>query len=406
MTIHVVGGLYKELCVRPWWDQLYGSAGRAAAAIATMGNEVYLHTYANSAVVEDFRRYAAQLPSTLTLEAVPCDTTLLFRYLHDSSHPDIYGVPDVPLDPIYLEAEQIIRFGMLEGSAIVNAEWAVYDPQNAGSAELFGQNGSRAKHLALVLNLYEARVMSSSPTASAEECAHKLAALESAEVIVIKMGPAGALIWSQGTVHTVPAYKTENVWKIGSGDTFVAHFARAWMNDGVSAHEAAAQASLATAYYCDKKILPCHEYLSGFNPDAIRVEQDFLDGKRPRVYLAGPFFDTAQVWLIEEARKNLQEMGFDVFSPFHDIGMGSAADVVKLDILGIETSDIIFAIADGLDAGTIYEVGYARALRKPVVILCERESEESMKMAEGTDCIIRRSYTSSLYAALWAAVSQ
>lgn len=406
MTIHVVGGLYREFCIRPLWDHLYGSAGRAAAAISTMGNEVTLHTYATSVAVDEFRNYAVQLPSHVTVEAVPCNTTLFFRYLHDSSHPDIYDVPDVPLDPIEVRAEKVIRFGMLEGSAVVDAEWAVYDPQNAGSAERFGANGSRAKHLALVLNLYEARSMSASPGATAEECARKLAVHDGAEVVIIKMGPAGAFVWSQGAVHTVPAYKTENVWKIGSGDAFVAHFARAWMNDGVSAYEAAALASLATAYYCEKKILPRREYLTEFQRDEIRVKQEFLDGKRPQVYLAGPFFDTAQVWFIEEARKNLREMGFKVFSPFHDIGMGSSEDVVKLDIQGIERSDIIFALVDGLDAGTIYEVGYARAMGKPVVILCERESEESMKMAEGTDCIIRRSYTSSLYAALWAAVSQ
>ena len=406
MTIHVVGGLYREFCVRPLWDQLYGSAGRATAAIATMRSDVTFHTYANPIAVDEFRNYAVQLPSRVTVEAVPCNTTISFRYLHDSSQPDIYGVPDVPLDPIEVTAEKVVRFGMLEGTAVVDAEWAVYDPQNAGSAERFGENGSRAKHLALVLNLYEARAMSKSPEATAEECARKLAVHDGAEVVIIKMGPAGAFVWSQGAVHTVPAYKTENVWKIGSGDTFVAHFARAWMNDGVSAHEAAALASLATAYYCEKKTIPYREYLTEFKRDEIRVNQEFLNGKRPQVYLAGPFFDTAQVWFIEEARKNLREMGFKVFSPFHDIGMGSAADVVKLDIQGIEKSDIVFAIVDGLDAGTIYEVGYARAVGKPVVILCERESEESMKMAEGTDCVICRSYTSALYAALWAAVSQ
>jgi nucleoside 2-deoxyribosyltransferase len=78
------------------------------------------------------------------------------------------------------------------------------------------------------------------------------------------------------------------------------------------------------------------------------------------VYLAGPFFDLAQVWLIEQARANLREMGLEVFSPYHDIGLGSANDVVAKDLEGIDASHLVFAIADGLDPGTLYEIGYAR----------------------------------------------
>ena len=371
-----------------------------------MGDDVVFHTYATPLAAEEFCNYAIMLQASVRVEPVACNTTLYFRYLHDSSRPDIFGVPDTQLDSIMLKQDKIVRFGMLEGDAVIDAEWAVYDPQNAGAVQRFAANGSKAKHLALVLNLTEARAMCGEPQATAEACVRMLAASDGAEVVIIKMGPAGAFVWAQGDIHKVPAYKTSSVWKIGSGDMFVAHFARAWMNEGMPAHEAAAFASKATAYYCEKRTIPYPQLLTDFNPAEIKIKPEFLDGKKPQVYLAGPFFDTAQVWFIEEARTNLREMGFKVFSPFHDIGMGAAVDVVKLDIDGIKNSDILFAVVDGLDAGTIYEVGYARALDKPVVILCERESEESMKMAEGTACVISRTYTSALYAALWAAISQ
>jgi nucleoside 2-deoxyribosyltransferase len=69
----------------------------------------------------------------------------------------------------------------------------------------------------------------------------------------------------------------------------------------------------------------------------------------------------------------------------------------------LEQADLVFAIAGGADPGTIFEVGYARAKGKKVVIYSEREDTESMKMAEGTACIICREYTTALYTTLWEA---
>lgn len=374
--------------------------------MGTMGDTVSFHTYATDASAQEFLELAAMLPGPVTLLPTKAEVTVSFRYLHDSAVPVISNRPAEPLAPLQVKEAKVVRFGMLEGSAVVDAEWAVYDPQNVGAVERFSDNGSRAKRLALVLNLGEARTMSKAHGGSAQACAEALAASEGAEVVVIKMGPAGAFVWSQGQVHTVPAYKTKSVWKIGSGDMFVAHFARAWMGEGKPAHEAAACASKATAFYCELQTMPYPGALDTFEREEIKVTDAFLRGEKPLVYLAGPFFDTAQVWFIEEARIGLREMGLEVFSPFHDIGIGSAAEVVELDIQGIKKADVIFAIADGLDAGTIFEIGYARALDKPVVVLAERESDEPLKMAEGTNCVIRKTYTSALYAALWAGVSQ
>lgn len=406
MSIHVVGGLYREICARPTWNYIYGSAGRAAAAIAAMGDEVSLHTYATSHAIDEYQLFAGWLPGKVILSEISCDFTIEFQYIHDSARPKISDVPESLLEPIKIKEDRVVRFGMLEGDAIVDAEWAVYDPQNVGAAALFRSNGSTARHLALVLNLYEARVMSNNMKGTAEECARSIAERDDAEVVIIKMGPLGALVWSKGDTSTVPAYVTKNVWKIGSGDMFVAHFAKAWMGDGISPHEAAAAASKATAYYCETQIMPNADQVRNFDRDKIDVSPEFIAGKRPQVYLAGPFFDTAQTWFIDEVRKNLLELGLKVFSPFHDIGMGSARDVVKLDIKGIEESDLMFAVADGLDAGTIYEIGYARALGKNVVVLCEREPDESMKMPMGSDCFIYQNYTTALYAVLWVGATQ
>jgi len=326
-----------------------------------------------------------------------------FQYLHDMAAPDIFGRPTQLYPPLLVNEEKVVRFGMLEGDAIVNSEWAVYDPQNVGSVVSFSANGSKAKHLALVLNSWEAGQMAGLPGHPPETCAPAIAQKEGAEVVVIKMGPRGAFVWTSGQVTQVPAYRTTNVWKIGSGDCFVAHFANAWMQEGRSPADAAAAASFATAYYCQHQLFPTPGLLADFKPTEIEVSAAYASGSEREIYLAGPFFDLSQVWMIEQARMNLREVGLKVFSPFHDVGRGSASDVVEKDLLAIKKAHLIFAVSDGLDAGTIYEIGYARAIGKPVVVYSERESEESLKMMEGSGCIVCSNYTTAIYSALWEA---
>jgi nucleoside 2-deoxyribosyltransferase len=65
---------------------------------------------------------------------------------------------------------------------------------------------------------------------------------------------------------------------------------------------------------------------------------------------------------------------------------------------------VLFAIGDGLDSGTIFEIGYARALNKPVVFYAEKESEQDKKMMEGSDCTITDDYVSAVYQMVWEAV--
>lgn len=404
MTIHVVGGVYREYCVHPRWNQVYGSAGRAALAIASMGSSVKLHSYLNPETLDIFNVEAAW-QSQLTIEPTTVSGVVRFDYLHDMATPTISGLPGKPYGVIQVNEEKVLRFGMLEGNAVVHAEWAVYDPQNQHSAESFGSNGSTAKHLALVLNTREAATMAGMPQQPPAVTAPAIAASQGAEVVVVKMGPEGAFVWTaQGTTQ-VPAYRTDSVWKIGSGDCFAAHFANEWMRNGLSPAAAARVASIATAFYCVNKRLPTNGELTSCSFPEILVSRKFRSKDRPQVYLAGPFFDLAQVWMVEQASTTLKSLGLRVFSPYHDIGLGSADDVVAKDLKGIQDSDVLFAIADGLDAGTIYEIGYARALGKPVVVYSERHDEESLKMMQGSGCSICTNFTTAVYALLWEAAT-
>lgn len=398
--IAVAGGVYREWCMRPAWREIYGSAGRAASAISSMGALVDLHAYMDSAELEVLQSRGAL--EGFCVIPTSASRTITFEYHHGLETPRIYG-PREPLPPLVVSGDQIIRFGILSGDAQVFGHQVVYDPQDASAPKSFWANGSTADQLALILNRHEAELLTGLHGAPATKLADQLIHGKEAHVAVIKLGPQGSLVHDGSTIHRIPAYKTDRVWKIGSGDNFVAHFAFRWMHEGKSPAESANLASIATAYYCQTRGFATPDILETFQPEPIRPSESCLAGHRAVVYLAGPFFTLAQLWLIQQARTDLMAMGLRVFSPFHDVGHGSAEDVVQLDLDAIDKADLVFAVGDGLDSGTIYEIGYARAKGIPVIIYCENESDESKKMMKGSDCMLCDDYVTAIYQTLWAA---
>lgn len=398
--IVIAGGVYRELCMHPRWDEYFGSAGRAAAAIAALGIPARLHAYADVEARASMEARAALGGYEIVLR--PMGRTPGFHYIHGLSTP-IVQKDDMQVR-LEVRADCVLRFGMIEGDAVVAGRRVVYDPQDAVSPKSFHANGSTADELALVLNRHEAALLLGRVLENSEQMARELAEREGASVVIIKQGPQGALVLENGSASRVPAYRTPKVWKIGSGDQFAANFAAAWLGRGVSAHDAADSASKATAYYCAHfGAFPDAEALAAFNPAQIAIGPHWLDSRRPIVYLAGPFFNLSQLWLVEQARTALIEMGLLVFSPFHDVGRGSAQDVVSQDLEGIKKAAVVLALADGMDAGTVYEIGYARALNCPVVVYSECETIEARKMMEGSDCVLVEDFVTAIYQTVWEA---
>jgi hypothetical protein len=400
----IVGGIYRERCTRPSWDEFYGSAGRAASAICRLGGNVTLHCYLgpNAAPVLGER----QREENFGLVATPAPSDIGFYYEHGLIRPRIVGAKG-RLPPLEIRGDKVLRYGMLETSAVVHADYAVFDPQNVIRPESFFQNGSTANHLALVLNRYEAGVLLDvTRETPLEEVVSALAVRERAEVVIIKCGPRGALVWHAGNVEWIPAYATPRVWKIGSGDQFAANFAYAWMELAMPPLEAARFASRSAAFYCQHfGGFPTRTELDNYAPDPIVASDRFVRGYRPKVYLAGPFFTLGQLWVVDQALNALRDMGLRVFSPYHDVGPGVAEDVVPKDIQGIQECDLMLAIVDGTDAGTVFEVGYANGAGMPVVVYAENETAENLKMMVGTGCFMRDDFVSAIYQTVWIAAS-
>jgi nucleoside 2-deoxyribosyltransferase len=74
------------------------------------------------------------------------------------------------------------------------------------------------------------------------------------------------------------------------------------------------------------------------------------------------------------------------------------------DVKGIQDSCVLLAYLDGLDPGTLYEIGYAKALGKPVVVFVQREGEGDLKMIDGAGCIICDDFVTAIYQTVWVAM--
>jgi hypothetical protein len=289
----------------------------------------------------------------------------------------------------------VLRFGMLEGEAVVSAGIAVYDPQSAFDPRPFGENGSTARRLAMILNQLEARRFANEP--DARKAAEAILAKGDAAVVVLKMGSRGALVLTSEGVEHVPAYRSGNVFKIGSGDVFSAAFTQFWAVEGRSPRDAADLASRAVSRYVDTRSLPIPSA-----DELTTAELVPLEAGVGRVYLAAPFFNLAERWVVEEVRNQLVDMGVPVFSPLHEIGEGPGEVVAPLDLAGLDECQVVLAILNGSDAGTLFEVGYAVAKGIPVVALAQNMSPEDIKMPQGMGCTIVGDLATAIYQAIWA----
>lgn len=403
--IEVVGGTYYEKCADPEWNQLFGSGGRGAAALTMLAPRVRLHTSAGKAMSHHSDLELLARTFRFELVAHKRSPPLRFTYAHPLAPPRIQSVHDFGRRsaPIEVLGETVLRFGMLECEAIVKGKRVVYDPQSSTRPSPFTENNSQADHLAIIANAAEARAMtgSSDPGTAAE----RLRRSERAEVAIVKLGPRGAFVRTKSRSKFIAPFETDRVWPIGSGDVFAAVFTHYWGQKGFQPDRAATLASQATAYYCAARSLPIPVLPSKWLGTATASLRLRLKA-RPFVYLAAPFFTTAQRWILGEARTALTSCGVRVFSPLHDVGLGPARTVAKADIVGLNRAQAVLALLDGGDEGTLFEVGYARARKIPVVCLAQNVPSMALTMFEGSDCTVVDDLATAIYKVAWSALRQ
>lgn len=98
--------------------------------------------------------------------------------------------------------------------------------------------------------------------------------------------------------------------------------------------------------------------------------------RKKTIYLAGPLFTHAELEFNRKLRERLVKLGFSVFFPQEDADDAqkehehkNQAHIFKLCVDGVDSSDLVVAILDGVDvdSGTAWEIGYAYAKGKPII---------------------------------------
>lgn len=395
--VSIVGGTYWETCYWPEWNELYGSGWRAVRVFRAFspGASLSFNTVGDEQIEKTLKIYAASEKLGYHLEKV--SSAISFYYDHPLSSPKVHGCKGEKYT-LKTKGRYIIGFGMLEAETSIDGDWVVYDPQSPRRPQSFRGQGGKANHLALVMNESEARMLSGEE--KLPQIKQVLFEREGCEILIVKCGAKGAVVYSsiddEGTI--IPVYITSHVFPIGSGDVFTTVFSFFWFS-GSNPVEAALNASKAAAAYCEENGI-----VDGI-PERLKtgVFTEFVSDKRGLIYLAGPFFTLNAKLFVSECRNMLQAMGLRVFSPYHDVGEGKAEDVAPKDIEKLKECSCVFAIVDGLDSGTMFEVGYAVALGKKVVAYVENETEGALKMLEGTGCDIEKDFTTAIYKTCWYA---
>ncbi len=306
--MEIVGGFYREMSLVPEIDQMFGSGGRAAAILSEITSDVILHTYTDndSDIAEFEKKYA------IKVKKYRRDDPISFSYFHPLSTPHISKSENFQ-PSIKVSGEVVLRFGLIEGDAVVDANRVVFDPQTWKQKAIYSINGSKANNLVIVLNELELAHSTSANNLIAQ--AQELLELNKAEAIVVKRGVKGCFVLEKnGNNFSIPSYLSNKVTKIGTGDVFSAIFAFYW---GVKKERPSLAAELASknvACFCESggvdldyqkidKLIPIN--FESFQPVTIFADQTGL-GKRyileEAKYLLLQFGITAQV---EDSLDNL-----------------------------------------------------------------------------------------------------
>lgn len=382
--MQIAGGFYRELCCRPAWDAMFGSGGRASIAVCALSPGSSLHAYAEDC---DSEALVALKEQGIELQLRQRPTGIVFSYFHPLSRPHIHPPPhEITRQPaITVKGDAVLRFGFLEGEAVVDTDYAVYDPQTWRNPVPFSANGSRANVLAIVLNELELR--SSTGLNDLNRAAQEIMKNQMAEVIVLKRGVWGATVHERsGLVTPISAYKSSHVFKVGTGDVFSAVFAHFWAEKKFPAAKAADLASRFVAVYCNSVQLP-----------VAKSDTDSLEPVKCResgtVLLAGSIDSIGQLYTMEEARFVLQELGIEVCCPALDGKLSYSASAALI-------------LAEGIDAKTIRNFENEFLLDLPVIVLQEKgvridDLSNSPALAKAS---IVDDFTTSIYKAAWAAL--
>lgn len=386
----IVGGVNIERCSKPSIDTIMGSGLRSCFVFENLSTEDY--TFYTSLPETVLNHH--YLKSMISADFVNTESGIFSEYYYPfpSARPTLSNKVHSPNDggSKNITVNCALVFGMLEERYTIQGQRIVYDPQNRDRSQHFFENKrNHARELVIIANLSEIVAMSRSTDAkSLSERMRELSQEHNLNAIICKLGPHGAVLFSEDKFfHAQPIF-SKRIFKIGSGDVFSASFFVKWVVENATIEEAFLFSNAMTARFVETNTfstesLKLHEQLTEL-PETFDLK-DII--KRKRIYLAGPFFTTSEIWLVEEARRILIDFDMDVISPYHDHGIITGPknrnEIVKKDIDAIKECDVFVALLENFDPGTCAEIGIAQQLEKPVYIYCPKFHDSRINFYAG-----------------------
>jgi nucleoside 2-deoxyribosyltransferase len=109
-----------------------------------------------------------------------------------------------------------------------------------------------------------------------------------------------------------------------------------------------------------------------------------------KIYLAGPFFNAEQLEVQQRVEKICIEYGWQIFSPRLELMLKKDSPIEEqrrcffMNNRGLKKCKLIFANVEGLDTGTLWEMGAAYAYNRPVVIYSPNPARKlNVMLAQG-----------------------
>lgn len=394
--ISVIGGTYKEVNLDSLSNEYFGSGLRCVHFLLENEVEVAFYTAGNNKVREYLEVYKNSYKK-FSYECKPTNDFITFKYYFALDNPSIYPNSSKidKSEIINVEDKNIICFGMLESEFKIKGNYVIYDPQTSSNPYKFSDFGT-ANKLIYIVNFNEAKSLSGKD--DIDNVIKFFFDEEDVFALIIKNGPHGAKLFTKENKEgfLIPSYITSNVSKIGSGDIFTTSFSYYLIEKELPIEEAASLASKTTALYCDKQIVKINDL------DSCNYKEFTGDLSDKQVYLASPIFSLSDLIFIDKIRETFLDFGVKVFSPFHDIGLSNDEEIAKKDLDGINQSDIIFSVVDGLDSGTLIELGYGMAKNKKIISYHRTTNDGALMMLKPSNVKIFDSLTSAIYNTIWS----
>jgi len=213
--------------------------------------------------------------------------------------------------------------------------------------------------------------------------------------VIVKRGIKGCILAeSDKELSIIPAYRSNAVCTLGSGDVFGGALATIFIETGNMEYSVKYASCMAASFIesMDTEQMPSKRAVEKYLYKRESMRCSSL--KNITIYLAGPFFSRQELYWVNLIHKRLEAIGLSVLSPSREngiIGLNSSVnekkDIFNMDLKLLKQSDVVIALLDHNDSGTSFEIGYAYSNNIPIIGLKTSDDKLNNMIQVGCNAI-------------------